>query len=291
MIAVVVDGTYTVGGHAQSGSTAANSATAPAVTLSNNTGSSVLLEFYGHRTATAWSAAPSGYTRLTSTARVCANTKNLTTTDGSIAQPNTATSSGYRGATVELVPPPAKIETLTGDPANWTLGGTSTLSGGQFSLPCTSAYNEVNSKLAYDLTGSSFVVRFPQSANVGTGTTETSVRLFVDASNYASFFFNNGNISYYDASNGDDYHTYSPTDHAWLRFRCSGTTLYWDSSPDGITWTQRRSVSTVLNFTKLFVKFKCGYYGTESNPGTALWDTVNLPPVSAINSGAFFQFF
>lgn len=38
--------------------------------------------------------------------------------------------------------------------------------------------------------------------------------------------------------------TYSVIDHAWLRVRESGGTLYWESSGDGFGWTVRRSIAT-----------------------------------------------
>lgn len=107
MVAAVLDGQAAspIGGHAEAGSAASNSATAPSVTMTRTDGTSVLLEFYGHKTVTAWSAAPAGYTRQTSVAsEVCCNTKDFTTTDGSIAQPCTTSSNvGYRGATVEIL--------------------------------------------------------------------------------------------------------------------------------------------------------------------------------------------
>lgn len=195
---------------------------------------------------------------------------------------------------VALLPPTPKMEELTDpfatkDTVKWTWSGTSDVSGGQMSQPCTSTYNEVDSKSAYDLTGSSFLVQLAQLPTLAEST-ETSVRLYNDASNYTSFFFNNGKISYYETVAGDSYVANPLTPPAsWLRFRCSGTTLYWDTSTDGTTWTNRRSVSTALDLTKLYVKFRCGYYNTVASPGTALWDNVNLPPV-AVNTGAFFQF-
>ncbi|MET9909699.1 hypothetical protein ABZZ74_23340 [Streptomyces sp. NPDC006476] len=38
--------------------------------------------------------------------------------------------------------------------------------------------------------------------------------------------------------------TYSPTTHAFLRLREDGTNVYWDTSPDGSTWTNRRTLAT-----------------------------------------------
>ncbi|MEU2062909.1 hypothetical protein [Streptomyces sp. NPDC013455] len=38
--------------------------------------------------------------------------------------------------------------------------------------------------------------------------------------------------------------TYSPIDHAWIRLRETGTSVIWETSPDGYVWTNRRAVST-----------------------------------------------
>ncbi|GKQ34598.1 LamG domain-containing protein [Streptomyces sp. A012304] len=38
--------------------------------------------------------------------------------------------------------------------------------------------------------------------------------------------------------------TYSAIDHAWLRVRESGGTVYWETSSDGFTWTTRRTLAT-----------------------------------------------
>lgn len=37
---------------------------------------------------------------------------------------------------------------------------------------------------------------------------------------------------------------YNATTHRWLRLRESAGTVYWDTSPDGTTWTNRRSAAT-----------------------------------------------
>ena len=39
--------------------------------------------------------------------------------------------------------------------------------------------------------------------------------------------------------------TYSATDHAWLRLREAAGTVFWDTSPDGVTWTNRASTTAI----------------------------------------------
>lgn len=98
-----------IGGHAESGGTALSGATAPAITLADSDGSSVLLHFFGRRAGglSSWSAAPAGYTSraaTTSGVGVTVITKDVTTSDGSITHASAGNSVvGYRGATVEIL--------------------------------------------------------------------------------------------------------------------------------------------------------------------------------------------
>lgn len=112
MIAVVLRGEDTLaatpyGGHAVgNGSATSSAAFSPSVTMSKTDGTSVLLYFYGHRTVTAWAVAPAGFTQQTQVAGaggVCCNSKNDTTSDGSITQNLTASSSGWASAVIEVV--------------------------------------------------------------------------------------------------------------------------------------------------------------------------------------------
>lgn len=50
------------------------------------------------------------------------------------------------------------------------------------------------------------------------------------------------NTNYYDAAAIEI--TYDPVAHLWLRLREDGTNVYWDTSPDGTTWTNRRTLAT-----------------------------------------------
>lgn len=108
IIAIVILGgtAASIGGHG--GRAGDNDPTAPAVTMTHTDGSSILLHCFGHRggTITAWSAAPAGYTKRTSTigaGGVCLDTKNVTTSDGSVIQSDTGGSQEGSGITIEIV--------------------------------------------------------------------------------------------------------------------------------------------------------------------------------------------
>lgn len=112
MIAVVIrdqNASSPIGGHARAAGTGASS-TAPSVTLTHTDGSSVLLHFHGHASlgAGGWDAAPAGYTRQASSGSAFGsasafNTKNVTTTDGSVAQTGGQSGQNYAAATVEII--------------------------------------------------------------------------------------------------------------------------------------------------------------------------------------------
>jgi hypothetical protein len=110
MVAVVLRGQskIAIGAHDESGSASSTAAVAPGVTIFDPTGVSQLLHFFGHQaTVSAWGAAPSGYTNqaaISPSFGLALNTKNDTTSDGSVSQALTSSSgTGYRGATLEIV--------------------------------------------------------------------------------------------------------------------------------------------------------------------------------------------
>ena len=83
------------------------SITAPAITLSRTDGSSVILHFFeGAGTISTWNAAPTGYTKWVNTSQVCLDSKNDTTSDGSVAQTHSSTGqSRNMGYSLEIVAP------------------------------------------------------------------------------------------------------------------------------------------------------------------------------------------
>lgn len=98
-----------IGGHAEAVSSGgAGTIDAPAVTMANTSGSSVLLHFHMSGGNVGMSTAPSGYTRLVDTGGfapngMALNKKTVSTSDGLVGQVLSAgTTSSPRGATVEI---------------------------------------------------------------------------------------------------------------------------------------------------------------------------------------------
>lgn len=80
--------------------------------------------------------------------------------------------------------------------------------------------------------------------------------------------------------------TYSATTHKWLRLSLSGSNVLWDTSPDGTTWTNRRTLAkpSWLPATNCYF-----YYEGHRSSGTAAgtMDNFNIAPSagSHITSG------
>lgn len=100
-------GSPPIGGHAQSGGSVASGGNIaiPAITLTDNSGSSTILAFAGWQTVTAWNAAPTGYTQQSQVATECeALSKNSTTADGAFNVSGTASATGgTRTQQVEII--------------------------------------------------------------------------------------------------------------------------------------------------------------------------------------------
>jgi len=68
--------------------------------------------------------------------------------------------------------------------------------------------------------------------------------------------------------------TYDPNVHKWFRIRESGGTTFWDTSVDGITWTNRFSVANPIDLTDLSFSLSLGT-AAELSTSFAYFDNVN----------------
>jgi hypothetical protein len=122
-------------------------------------------------------------------------------------------------------------------------------SGGRARVPCSTAFSAYQSASTYTLDESQVACRVFAPA-VGGASVEALAEVLVITSTGGTdggFSINavSGQISLVSRSGYFDGSavvlTYSATTHAWLRLRESAGVLYWDTSPDGSTWTNRRS--------------------------------------------------
>jgi hypothetical protein len=140
--------------------------------------------------------------------------------------------------------------------ANWgnAYGGV-TESGGKAHVPCTTGYAGYQTAYSWTMAGATFFVAVTAVPAASTAT-EAYASVFVNAPDIATsgirvgFVINtvsgllkfSSETGYYDP--GAVTVTYSATTHKFLRLREDGTNVYWDTSPDGATWTNQRTIAT-----------------------------------------------
>ena len=166
-----------------------------------------------------------------------------------------------------------------------TGGGVVAETGGRLTFtPATDAenYPTVYSATTYDLTGAAFVLRLVSYLNAGTNR-EAVFLLFPSASNRLYWYISSsGNIQCRKTLSGvdssEDYSTtYVAATHAWLRIRELDGDILWDSSTNGITWTNRALLAAPFAITAVTVAVWCGVYTAIADPGTMIVDNVGIP--------------
>ncbi|MGW6481318.1 hypothetical protein ACWGDS_26055 [Streptomyces sp. NPDC055059] len=138
------------------------------------------------------------------------------------------------------------------DPVKWPDSyepGGFTEVGGRARVACTTDYNAYASAEAYRLRESRIHCRvYPPAAGGATAeawaqvlvqTTTPGTDATFEISAVTGSLVMASRVAYYDPAQIAI--TYDPVAHAWLRIRETGGALYWDTSPDGTTWTNRRT--------------------------------------------------
>jgi hypothetical protein len=131
-------------------------------------------------------------------------------------------------------------------------GGTAVVAG-RARVPCTTAYAGCQTGYAWTLAGAGFFVQVPTVPAVSTATVEAYAAVMVQGvveGTRVGFSINAvtgmirfaSEVDYWD----DDavVLAYDPVAHLFLRLTENGTNLLWDTSPDGTTWTNRRTLAT-----------------------------------------------
>src|SRR5262249_50071228 len=121
--------------------------------------------------------------------------------------------------------------------------------GGQlvFTLaPNAVASSAYYSSASYDLTSSAVLIQVVTSANTATSA-QTSIALDGQGNNRIVMREEKGQLvaglSVAGAQQTIGSSLYDPTAHAWWRVRESGGTLFWETAPDGKTWSVQQQTS------------------------------------------------
>lgn len=171
--------------------------------------------------------------------------------------------------------------------------GTTTETGGRARLTCDTSFNAYVSAATY--TFDSFYLRAYPAAAAGAASTAylsvflastgqpagTNVGYSIDAVT--------GNVQLINWVGFSDAGlvtlTYDATAHAWLRIGASAGTLVWQTSPDGSTWTTRRSITTPAWLAAASdVKVFCEAHRDSGTNNFAEIDNFNTVPFSTVNA-------
>lgn len=177
---------------------------------------------------------------------------------------------------------------------NWgnSYGGVSE-TGGKARVPCVAGvFAGYQTAKDWTLAGSAASVQLPLAAAANGASTEAQTAFNIIQSTAGTFLAINintvagtirfeNNVGYTDGSAVSL--TYNSTTHAWLRIRETGGTLFWDTSTDGSSWTNRRSISTpswVTNGTNALAVELLSWRNNGST-NYCEWDNFNTAASSA----------
>ena len=133
-------------------------------------------------------------------------------------------------------------------------------------LEHTAGYSAIYSDFV-SLVGKAFVANVEQAAPADTR--EVFMSAEMDLDNHVIFTQFGGTLVMRHVRLGvtsEETVSYDGTSMRWLRLRESSGSFYWDTSPDGITWTQRHTFTSILNVSSVMLGVGAGDFGGGS-PG------------------------
>jgi hypothetical protein len=138
------------------------------------------------------------------------------------------------------------------------------------------SYGVVNSVNTFDFTGSSIFSQLVDAGNQSLASWQAQpVYISIDASNGVNWYVNAGLIHAQKLVAGaftDVLATtsYNAAIHKWFRIRHSGSTIFWDFSTDGRTWTNYTTLANPFgSITAVVPTVQAGTYNPEVS-GTSM---------------------
>ncbi len=173
------------------------------------------------------------------------------------------------------------------NPTVWgTYSGTPEVAGGQFTSTIESGaanYNGIQSVVPYDMTGSFVSSELTNAGNQALVSLEVYPLWIETDANNGAFFLVSGNVLYVftrigGSNNNVNTVAYSATEHRFFRFKEEDGLLFWQVSPDCVTWTTRHSAATsgLFSVTAMTVILLGGVYASEVSGTSVTWDNVNV---------------
>jgi hypothetical protein len=184
------------------------------------------------------------------------------------------------------------------DATRWTAvnnaGVTGSQTGGRYEFATSNdspAYSSLTSVHGFDLTGDRFVVKVPDPGD----RTIASLEVYISAQNRAGtdrVFFNLVGLfmGFYQTVGGSQTFlnavAYDPMVDVYFRIREAAGTIYWDTSTDGVSWTNKHSVAAPIQVLDLHLQLMVGEYGSEpAGATTVAFDDVGIPGAITVALG------
>lgn len=160
--------------------------------------------------------------------------------------------------------------------------GTYSVSGGLLAIRCDTSYSSaVLSSNVYDLTGSYLSAKVTPYA---AASAQTALTAFTDANNEFQLLYTGGTLSAAVVQGGVTASSpgmaYSAVNHAWWRIREASGTVYFDTSPDSLTWANFWSHAYAIPATAMYAYLQAGDFGSDA-AGTSYFDNINTLPGAA----------
>lgn len=144
----------------------------------------------------------------------------------------------------------------------------------------------------YSILDSAFFAQITP-AGPGNGTITTAIVIKANANNYVEMSIGpNQQFNAYVANDkaivtsSPSMPTYDPVAHAFWRIRNDGSQFYFDTAPDGATWTQQGSAPYNWDASAVTVTIFAGFTGIEDSGWIALINNVNLPNTTLALGGS-----
>lgn len=177
-------------------------------------------------------------------------------------------------------------------PSNYNTGGGGAPSetGGRARVACDTGFSAFTSDNTYTLADShAWVAMYPPAA--GGAASEAWAQLLITSSTGGTDVIAEVNavtgdltlavrVGYFDA--GAVTLTYDPGAHRWIRVRETGGNLLWDTSPDGLTWTNRRTAASPAWVSDADLEIQLIAHRDSGVQDYAEFDNFNVTPSTAV---------
>lgn len=174
------------------------------------------------------------------------------------------------------------------DGAKWweVEGGTTTITETnnrmEVALPSSatsSDYGEIDSVNTYDLTGSSLHIETIATPSSSTAANAV-LYIYADSSNWFRWVLESGTLYAQRRNAGVKATvasvTFNSTTHKWWRIREASGVVYYDTSSDGLSWTNQGTYTHGMTITAMKAIVNGSCYQNETNPGSFVFDNFNV---------------